>query len=103
MAAGGNQSVNPSELLHLSWREPIFCATLNQNNVLDYFSDKSNPFYDRRCNNEVTSNFFFYYNTNLYLQHLKMQHAGLDRLADMEGIEYALIHFQYPILYVIQV
>ena len=32
-----------------------------------------------------------------------MQHAGLDRLADMEGIEYALIHFQYPILYVIQV
>ena len=46
---------------------------------------------------------FFYYNTNLYLQHLKMQHAGLDRLADMEGIEYALIHFQYPILYVIQV
>ena len=58
MAAGGNQSVNPSELLHLSWREPIFCANLNQNNVLDYFSDKSNPFYDRRCNNEVTSNFF---------------------------------------------
>lgn len=86
MSAPGSQSVNPSELLHLSWREPNFVPNLNPNNVLDYFSDKSNPFYDRRCNNE----------------HLKMQHAGLERLADMEGIEYALIHFQDPILYVIQ-
>ena len=32
-----------------------------------------------------------------------MQHADLRRLAEMDGIEYALIHVQDPILYVIQV
>jgi len=84
--SGASPSVNPSELLHLSWREPNLVPTLNPSNVLDYFSDKSNPFYDRQCNNE----------------HLKMQHAGLDRLADMQGTEYGLIHYQDPILYVIQ-
>ena len=51
--SGASPSVNPSELLHLSWREPNLVPTLNPSNVLDYFSDKSNPFYDRQCNNEV--------------------------------------------------
>ena len=53
MHGQSNQSVNQSELLHHSWRDPNFVPNLNPNNVLDYFSDKSNPFYDRQCNNEV--------------------------------------------------
>jgi mediator of RNA polymerase II transcription subunit 6 len=36
---------------------------------MDYFSERSNPFYDRTCNNEV----------------LKMQRASPEQLANMQG------------------
>lgn len=37
---------------------------LNPANVMDYFSERSNPFYDRQCNNEV----------------VRMQRLGMDQL-----------------------
>lgn len=37
---------------------------LNPATVMDYFSEKSNPFYDRTCNNEI----------------VKMQRLNLDHL-----------------------
>jgi mediator of RNA polymerase II transcription subunit 6 len=42
---------------------------LGPHNVLDYFSERSNPFYDRTCNNEV----------------LKMQRASPEQLTNMQG------------------
>ena len=39
--------------LVMSWYDSAKIPTLNQQNVMDYFSQKSNPFYDRTCNNEV--------------------------------------------------
>ncbi|CAB0002701.1 unnamed protein product [Nesidiocoris tenuis] len=53
---------------------------------MDYFSERSNPFYDRQCNNEV----------------VKMQRLSLDQLVNMTGLEYTLLHVQDPILYVIR-
>lgn len=74
---------------------------------MDYFSEKSNPFYDRTCNNEI----------------VKMQRMNLDQLkwvvlphsfltaqinvhipscSNMVGMEYILLHVQDPILYVIR-
>ncbi|KAG4072862.1 hypothetical protein HA402_002605 [Bradysia odoriphaga] len=57
-----------------------------ETNVMDYFSEKTNPFYDRTCNNEI----------------VKMQRQSLDQLNNMNGIEYILLHVQGPILYVIR-
>uniref|UniRef100_A0A3B5AKD2 Mediator of RNA polymerase II transcription subunit 6 n=1 Tax=Stegastes partitus TaxID=144197 RepID=A0A3B5AKD2_9TELE len=59
---------------------------LNPGNVLDYFSERSNPFYDRTCNNEV----------------VKMQRLTLEHLNQMVGVEYILLHAQEPILYIIR-
>jgi len=39
--------------LYLSWHDSAWIPILNQHNVMDYFSERSNPFYDRQCNNEV--------------------------------------------------
>ena len=39
--------------LFVSWVDSAWIPVLNQNNVLDYFSEKTNPFYDRTCNNEI--------------------------------------------------
>jgi MED6 mediator sub complex component len=39
--------------LCLSWHDSGWIPFLNATNVLDYFSERSNPFYDRQCNNEV--------------------------------------------------
>lgn len=39
--------------LWISWHDTNWIAILNPNNVLDYFMEKSNPFYDRTCNNEI--------------------------------------------------
>uniref|UniRef100_A0A8C4E6W0 Mediator of RNA polymerase II transcription subunit 6 n=1 Tax=Dicentrarchus labrax TaxID=13489 RepID=A0A8C4E6W0_DICLA len=66
---------------HTGW-VPI----LNPGNVLDYFSERSNPFYDRTCNNEV----------------VKMQRLTLEHLNQMVGVEYILLHAQEPILYIIR-
>jgi MED6 mediator sub complex component len=39
--------------LHLSWHDSGWIHSLNSTNVMDYFSERSNPFYDRQCNNEI--------------------------------------------------
>jgi mediator of RNA polymerase II transcription subunit 6 len=41
------------DTLSLSWHDPGWIHILNPSNVMDYFSDKNNPFYDRTCSNEV--------------------------------------------------
>lgn len=76
----------PENPLGLSWHDSAWIPILNQANVMDYFSERSNPFYDRTCNNEM----------------IKMQRLSLDQLMNMTGVEYALIHVQEPILYVIR-
>uniref|UniRef100_A0A8C9X425 Mediator of RNA polymerase II transcription subunit 6 n=1 Tax=Sander lucioperca TaxID=283035 RepID=A0A8C9X425_SANLU len=62
-------------LLGISWVDSGWVPILNPGNVLDYFSERSNPFYDRTCNNE---------------------------LYQMVGVEYILLHAQEPILYIIR-
>uniref|UniRef100_A0A0A9X7W3 Mediator of RNA polymerase II transcription subunit 6 n=1 Tax=Lygus hesperus TaxID=30085 RepID=A0A0A9X7W3_LYGHE len=73
-------------LLATSWYDSAWVPLLNPTNIMDYFSERSNPFYDRQCNNEV----------------VKMQRLSLDQLGNMTGLEYSLLHVQEPILYVIR-
>ncbi|XP_014243749.1 mediator of RNA polymerase II transcription subunit 6 [Cimex lectularius] len=73
-------------LLGTSWHDSTWVPILNPSNILDYFSVRSNPFYDRTCNNEM----------------VKMQRLSLDQLTNMTGLEYVLLHVQEPILYVIR-
>ena len=98
----GKISENP---LFVSWVDSAWVPVLNQNNVLDYFSERTNPFYDRTCNNEI----------------LKMQKLGVadvqltnmqvvlffflltfEELTSDQGPEYCLLHVQEPILYVVR-
>lgn len=72
--------------LHITWCNRIRFPPLNQHNVLTYFADKSNPFYDHTCNNE----------------HLKMRNLHPRELEKMKGIEYILLHSKEPILFVIR-
>jgi mediator of RNA polymerase II transcription subunit 6 len=51
-------------LLRISWHDSAWIPVLNGSNVLDYFSERSNPFYDRTCNNEI----------------VKMQRVSVDQL-----------------------
>lgn len=76
----------PDNPLGLSWHDSAWIPILNPTNVLDYFSERSNPFFDRTCNNEI----------------VKMQRLSLDQLQNMTGLEYVLLHVQEPILYVIR-
>ena len=39
--------------LGVSWHDSAWIPILNPTNVLEYFSQRTNPFYDRTCNNEV--------------------------------------------------
>lgn len=48
----------------ISWCDSGWIPILNPATVMDYFSEKSNPFYDRTCNNEI----------------VKMQRMNLDQL-----------------------
>ncbi|XKL69617.1 hypothetical protein PGB90_007386 [Kerria lacca] len=73
-------------LLGLSWHDSAWVPMLNSSNVLEYFSERTNPFYDRTCNNEI----------------IKMQRLNPDQLCNMTGLEYILLHVQEPILYVIR-
>ncbi|XP_037026975.1 mediator of RNA polymerase II transcription subunit 6 [Bradysia coprophila] len=84
----GRMNVNLSQEnpLWISWHDTNWIPILNPTNVMDYFSEKTNPFYDRTCNNEI----------------VKMQRQSLDQLNNMNGIEYILLHVQGPILYVIR-
>lgn len=72
--------------LHISWHDSAWIPILDRGNVLKYFSERSNSFYDSQCNNEI----------------IKMQGLSLDHLTNMTGIEYTLLHCQEPILYIIR-
>lgn len=72
--------------LSLSWHDSAWIPVLNPSNIMDYFSERSNPFYDRTCNNEI----------------VKMQRLSPEQLNNMTGLEYILLHVQEPILYVIR-
>ncbi|XP_078263247.1 mediator of RNA polymerase II transcription subunit 6 isoform X1 [Rhinoraja longicauda] len=86
MAAAAAAADSRDNLLGISWVDSAWIPILNPGNVLDYFSERSNPFYDRTCNNEV----------------VKMQRLSLDHLHNMTGLEYILLHAQEPILYIIR-
>ena len=51
--------------LWLSWHDTQMMAGLSPQTVMDYFCRKSNPFYDRVCNNETIRM------QRLSLEHLK--------------------------------
>lgn len=75
-----------SDPLRISWHDSNWVPHLNPTNILDYFCQKSNPFYDKLCSNEVA----------------KMQRLTPEQMLMMTGIEYKLLHVQEPILYVIR-
>ncbi|KAG8297590.1 Mediator of RNA polymerase II transcription subunit 6 [Homalodisca vitripennis] len=54
----------PTNPLQMSWHDSSWVPILNPSNIMDYFSDRNNPFYDRTCNNEI----------------VKMQRLSLDQL-----------------------
>jgi mediator of RNA polymerase II transcription subunit 6 len=81
--AGG---LGADKQLHLSWNNSAWIPFLTQSNVMEYFCQTSNPFYDRTCNNEI----------------IKMQRQDPSQLQNMKGIEYSLLHVQEPVLYVIR-
>uniref|UniRef100_A0A2K6G3J8 Mediator of RNA polymerase II transcription subunit 6 n=1 Tax=Propithecus coquereli TaxID=379532 RepID=A0A2K6G3J8_PROCO len=72
-------------LLGNSWVDSSWIPILNSGSILDYFSERSKPFYDRTCNNEV----------------VKMQRLTLELLNQMVEVEYILLHAQEPILFII--
>lgn len=72
--------------LHISWHDSAWIPHLNPTNVLEYFCERSNPFYDRTCNNEI----------------VKMQRLNPEQLQTMTGLEFVLLHVQEPILYVVR-
>ncbi|RXG72790.1 Mediator of RNA polymerase II transcription subunit 6 [Armadillidium vulgare] len=49
MALGDQSKEN---LLHISWCDSRCVPVLNASNILDYFTERSNPFYHKDCNNE---------------------------------------------------
>lgn len=81
-----NMAASSTNLLGMSWQDHVMAPHINRDNVLDYFSQRSNCFYDVTCNNEIC----------------KMQKMGLQKIQTMIGIEYVLIHHQEPILYIIR-
>lgn len=50
MGVPSNITDNP---LSVSWHDSAWIPILNTANVMDYFSERSNPFFDRTCNNEI--------------------------------------------------
>lgn len=50
---GGLAPTIPDNPLGLSWHDSAWIPILNPSNVMDYFSERSNPFFDRTCNNEI--------------------------------------------------
>ncbi|KAL7992372.1 hypothetical protein Chor_016628 [Crotalus horridus] len=82
-------------LLGISWVDSSWIPILNSGSVLDYFSERSNPFYDRTCNNEMVKM------QRLTLDHLKFSSVLLS-FSQMVGVEYILLHAQEPILFIIR-
>lgn len=76
----------PNNPLHVSWHDQQWPASMiNASNVLDYFANPFNPFYERTCSNET----------------LKMQRLPLDQISKFVGIEFTLLFYLEP-LYVIR-
>ena len=74
-----------AELLATTWSDSSKRFLLHQHTILDYFCQKTNPFYDATCNNEMC----------------RMQRRDLSHLENMEGVEYVLSHLQEPDLFII--
>lgn len=78
---------NKDNPLHISWHDSMWVPHLNSSNIMNYFGERSNPFYSRDCNNEF----------------IKMQqNTRVDQLTHMQGVEYILLHTQEPILYIVR-
>ena len=56
--------------LSISWKESSWAPHLTPHNVLAYFCQRSNPFYDKTCNNEIA----------------KMQRLNANQLLHMKGM-----------------
>merc|ERR1712004_57155 len=82
----GAAKMDTENKLTISWVDSSWIPHLSAENVMAYFSDRRNPFYETTSNNEV----------------LKMQNRSMDQLANMQGVEYCLLYVQEPILYVIR-
>ncbi|KAG9509568.1 Mediator of RNA polymerase II transcription subunit 6, partial [Fragariocoptes setiger] len=78
--------IKPENPLHVSWHDSAWIPMLNPMNIMDYFTQQTNPFYDRTCNNEIA----------------RMQRLDPEQMMDMIGLEYRLHLSQEPILYVIR-
>ena len=48
-----NMATGDKSKMQSSWHDTSWIPVLNQYNVMEYFSQRSNPFYDRTCNNEI--------------------------------------------------
>lgn len=65
-----------------TWSNPKWNPlSLNAMNILDYFGDRTNPFYERGCNNEI----------------IKTQRLHPDQIFNMTGTEYVLLFCQEPL------
>lgn len=87
MAGAGSQSV---PLLHQSYKNPNFAGNLlNSDNILDYFCDPANIFYDQSsCNQQV-----------------KMQNLNRplnECLQSMNGIQYTLVGANPPLFVIMK-
>ncbi|OQV20230.1 putative Mediator of RNA polymerase II transcription subunit 6 [Hypsibius exemplaris] len=106
-------SLNPKDTdLLLSWSDAIWVPHLTSANVMEYFAQPSNPFYDPQCNNEIIRmqrqsldqlkwGFFFCFFFRCFPPHL-LQVNLHSFYRNMVGIEYELAHAQDPILYIIK-
>ncbi|KAF9200284.1 Mediator of RNA polymerase II transcription subunit 6 [Haplosporangium sp. Z 27] len=91
--AAGNPNNADQNLLNMEWRfhEWIMgVGGLNPDNVLDYFA--LSPFWDPECNNAVLRMQTQFNNLGEMKQ----------RLSEMTGVEFALVHEKYPTLFIIQ-
>ncbi|KAG0008057.1 Mediator of RNA polymerase II transcription subunit 6 [Entomortierella chlamydospora] len=93
--SGAANSANNADqnLLNMEWRfhEWIMgVGGLNPDNVLDYFA--LSPFWDPECNNAVLRMQTQFNNLGEMKQ----------RLSEMTGVEFALVHEKYPTLFIIQ-
>ncbi|KAI1315943.1 Mediator of RNA polymerase II transcription subunit 6 [Mortierella claussenii] len=93
MGAAANANAVEPNLLNMEWRFHewiIGVGGLNPDNVLDYFAQS--PFWDPECNNAVLRMQTQFNNLGEMKQ----------RLSEMTGVEFALVHERYPTLFVIQ-
>ena len=93
-AASQSNVATPTDVLNelnsefvQSWHDSTLVSNLTRANVMMYFTQRTNPFYDRRSNNEL----------------LKHPHnKPIELLRTMQGLEYDLIYEEAPILFVVQ-